>query len=87
MKRMKKSNVVKMEKQDVELNRESLAQKNILDSLMILKLAYDVAILEKTSLSQQLEFERKNIENLMEIINASKNPSTEQIHSLSKTIF
>lgn len=30
-------------------------------------------------MSQQLEIERKNIENLMEIINASKNPSQEQI--------
>lgn len=63
----------------VEPNRESLAQKNILDSLTTLKLAYDAAILEKTALAQQLEIERKNIENLMEIIAASKNPSVEQI--------
>lgn len=74
-----KIKVVTIEKPVVEPNRESLAQKNILDSLMNLKLAYDEAILEKTALSQQLEIERKNIENLMEIINASKNPSQEQI--------
>lgn len=74
-----KIKVVTIEKPVVEPNRESLAQKNILDSLMNLKLAYDAAILEKTALSQQLEIERKNIENLMEIINASKNPSQEQI--------
>lgn len=74
-----KIKVVTSEKPVVEPNRESLAQKNILDSLMNLKLAYDAAILEKTALSQQLEIERKNIENLMEIINASKNPSQEQI--------
>ena len=74
-----KIKVVTIKKPVVEPNRESLAQKNILDSLMNLKLAYDAAILEKTALSQQLEIERKNIENLMEIINASKNPSQEQI--------
>lgn len=74
-----KIKVVTIEKPVVEPNRESLAQKNILDSLMNLKLAYDAAILEKMALSQQLEIERKNIENLMEIINASKNPSQEQI--------
>lgn len=63
----------------VEPKGESLAQINILDSLTTLKLAYDAAILEKTALSQQLEVEKKNIENLMEIIKASKNPSIEQI--------
>lgn len=63
----------------IVLSERELAQKDILDSLNTLKLAYDVVILEKTSLSQQLEIEKKNVENLMEIIGASKNPSVEQI--------
>jgi hypothetical protein len=42
--------------------------------------------LEKTVLSQQLEIERKNIENLMEIIKVSKNPSVEQIHIYRKQL-
>lgn len=63
----------------VKFNEQELAQKDILDSLNILKEAYDSAILEKTALSQQLELEKKNIENLMEIIKASKNPSADQI--------
>jgi hypothetical protein len=58
---------------------ESLAQKEILDSLNTIKIAYDEAILEKTALSQELEIEKRNIENLMEIIKASKNPSLQQI--------
>jgi len=70
----------------IESNQEILAQKNILDSLTALKLAYDMAILEKTALSQQLEMERKNIENLMEIIKVSKNPSVEQIHIYRKQL-
>jgi hypothetical protein len=70
----------------LKLGLETFARKNILDSLTTLKLAYDVAILEKTSLSQQLEIERKNIENLMEIIMASKNPSVEQIHIYRKQL-
>lgn len=65
---------------------ESLSQRNILDSLNTLKVAYDVAILEKTALSQQLELERKNIENLREIIRASKNPSSEQIQIYRKQL-
>lgn len=65
---------------------ESLSQRNILDSLNTLKVAYDVAILEKTALSQQLELERKNIENLMEIMRASKNPSSEQIQIYRKQL-
>lgn len=69
-----------------ESNSESLSQKNILDSLVTLKLAYDVAILEKTSLSEQLEHEKKNIENLMEIIKASKNPSALQIRVYRKQL-
>ena len=69
-----------------ESSSESLSQKNILDSLSTLKLAYDVAILEKTSLSQQLELEKRNIENLMEIIKASKNPSAEQIQVYRKQL-
>ncbi|OXA76809.1 hypothetical protein SAMN05444397_11030 [Flavobacterium aquidurense] len=63
----------------VILSEIELAQKDILDSLNTLKLAYDVALLEKTSLSQQLEIEKKNVENLMEIIKVSKNPSSQQI--------
>ena len=69
-----------------ESSPESLSQKNILDSLTTLKLAYDVAILEKTSLSQQLELEKRNIENLMEIIKASENPSAEQIQVYRKQL-
>ncbi|WP_337968080.1 hypothetical protein [uncultured Flavobacterium sp.] len=71
---------------NLKLSQEDLAQKNILDSLTNLKLAYDQAILEKTELSQQLEIERKNIENLMEIIKVSKNPSVEQIHIYRKQL-
>ncbi len=62
-----------------QLNEQSLAQKDILDSLNTIKIAYDAAILEKTTLSQELEIEKRNIENLMEIIKASKNPSLQQI--------
>lgn len=69
-----------------ESSPESLSKKNILDSLTTLKLAYEVAILEKTSLSQQLELEKRNIENLMEIIKASKNPSSEQIQIYRKQL-
>ncbi len=72
--------------ENLKLSQEDLAQKNILDSLTNLKLAYDQAILEKTALSQQLEIERKNIENLMEIIKVSKNPSVEQIHIYRKQL-
>lgn len=72
--------------ENLKLSQEALAQKNILDSLTNLKLAYDQAILEKTALSQQLEIERKNIENLMEIIKVSKNPSVEQIHIYRKQL-
>jgi hypothetical protein len=61
------------------VNTENTEQKNILDSLNTLKAAYDVAILEKTALSKELELERKNVENLMEIIKASQNPSAAQI--------
>ncbi|MBO9583147.1 MAG: hypothetical protein J7574_03205 [Flavobacterium sp.] len=58
---------------------ETAEKKNILDSLNTLKAAYDLAILEKTALSKELELERKNVENLMEIIKVSQNPSAEQI--------
>ncbi|MCR4032592.1 MULTISPECIES: hypothetical protein [Flavobacterium] len=60
-------------------NKETSDQKNILDSLITLKAAYDVAIQEKTALSEQLELERKNVQNLMEIIQASQNPSLAQL--------
>ncbi|MEO8532228.1 MAG: hypothetical protein ABI441_00690 [Flavobacterium sp.] len=69
-----------------EVSREALAQKNILDSLNVLKLAYDVAILEKTALSQELELERRNVENLMEIIKSSRNPSSSQIKVYRKQL-
>ncbi|MWB95871.1 hypothetical protein GON26_16010 [Flavobacterium sp. GA093] len=59
--------------------KESLGKRNILDSLNLLKLAYDVALLEKTSLSEELEFQKRNVENLMEIIKASKEPSLSEI--------
>ena len=70
----------------VNYNKESIAQKSILDSLNVLKLEYDVAILEKTALSQQLAFEKKNVENLMEIIKASENPSVTQIQIYRKQL-
>ena len=60
-------------------NNETISQKSILDSLQTLKLAYETVIVEKNSLSQQLETEKKNVENLMEIIKASKNPSASEI--------
>ena len=72
-------NITDKKQNTILLSESERAQKNIIDSLNILKLAYEVAILEKTSLSQQLEIEKKNVENLMEIIRASENPSTEQI--------
>ncbi|MFD1603384.1 hypothetical protein ACFSJW_12310 [Flavobacterium artemisiae] len=56
-----------------------LAQKNILDSLNILKTAYDTVILENAALFEELELEKRNVENLMEIIQASHNPSINQI--------
>ncbi|MGN7808901.1 hypothetical protein [Flavobacterium sp. 22076] len=67
-------------------SKETIAQKSILDSLNILKLEYDVALLEKTSLSEQLELERKNVQNLMEIIKVSKNPSIVQIQIYRKQL-
>lgn len=70
----------------IEPDNTVSAQESILDSLSNLKLAYDVAIFEKTALSKELELERKNIENLMDIIKASKNPSTEQIKIFRKQL-
>jgi hypothetical protein len=67
-------------------NYESVAQENILDSLNNLKLAYESAIFEKTALSQELELQKLNIENLMEIIKASKNPSVQQIKIYRKQL-
>jgi hypothetical protein len=81
-----KTKVVTKDQKDPLLNQEALAQENILDSLNSLKSAYDEAILAKSLLSQQLEFEKKNIENLMEIIRASKNPSSEQIQVYRKQL-
>ncbi|MBB4800672.1 regulator of replication initiation timing [Flavobacterium nitrogenifigens] len=54
-------------------------QMNILDSLNTLKEAYDVAILEKNTMSRELELERKNVENLMQLIKVSQNPTAAQI--------
>lgn len=68
------------------LNKEASVQKNLLDSLNILKSAYDVAILEKSALSEELELEKKNVENLMAIINASKNPSFAQLQVYRKQL-
>jgi hypothetical protein len=70
---------VKIENSKALAVTETTEQKNILDSLSTLKEAYDQAILEKTALSKELELERKNVENLMEIIKASQNPSADQI--------
>lgn len=80
----KKTPVLGERQQVVGLNDQSLAQKNILDSLNVLKLAYDVALLEKTSLSQQLELEKRNVENLIEVVNASKNATSFQIQVYRK---
>lgn len=63
----------------LKISLEALARQNILDSLKTLKLAYDEAMLEKTALSQELEIEKTNVENLIEIIKVSKNPSLSQI--------
>jgi hypothetical protein len=68
------------------LNKEASVQKNLLDSLNTLKSAYDVAILEKSALSEELELEKKNVENLMAIINASKNPSFAQLQVYRKQL-
>jgi hypothetical protein len=68
------------------LNKEASVQKNILDSLNTLKIAYDAAILEKSALSEELELEKKNVENLMAIINASKNPSFLQLQVYRKQL-
>lgn len=70
---------VKIENTKTLAVNETTEQKNILDSLNALKMAYDLAILEKTALSKELELERKNVENLMEIIKVSQNPSADQI--------
>jgi hypothetical protein len=81
------SKVITERKEDIiKLSEQALAQKDILDSLNTLKLAYDVAIFERTSLSQQLQIEKKNIENLMAIIKVSKNPSMEQIQLYRKQL-
>ena len=83
----KNSTVATDKKQEiVGSNKEILAQKSILDSLDVLKLAYDVAILEKTSLSEQLELEKRNVENLREIIKSSENPSSSQIQIYRKQL-
>lgn len=81
-----KAKIVSNKSKLIEPTRETIAQKSILDSLNVLKLEYDVALLEKTSLSQQLEFEKKNVQNLMEIIQASKNPSIAQIQIYRKQL-
>lgn len=61
------------------INNERTEQENILDSLSTLKTAYDLVIKENTALSKELELERKNVVNLMEIIKVSQNPSADQI--------
>ncbi|CAM3579384.1 hypothetical protein [Flavobacterium chungbukense] len=61
------------------VKRELSEQMNILDSLNTLKEAYDVAILEKNTMSRELELERKNVENLMQLIKVSQNPTAAQI--------
>lgn len=68
------------------LNQKGSVQKNILDSLNTLKLAYDVAMLEKSALSEELELEKRNVENLMAIINASKNPTFLQLQVYRKQL-
>ncbi|MNL16450.1 hypothetical protein D3C87_1374940 [compost metagenome] len=60
-------------------SNERTEQENILDSLSTLKAAYDLVIQENTALSKELELERENVENLMEIIKVSQNPSADQI--------
>ncbi|MDR7208478.1 hypothetical protein [Flavobacterium piscis] len=67
-------------------NLESLSKKNILDSLNVLKSAYDTVLLEKTYLSQELELEKKNVERLIDIINASKTPTSSEINVYRKQL-
>lgn len=73
-------------RESIGQNRQITAQKSILDSLSTLKLAYDAVIIENTALSKELETEKKNVENLMEIIKASKNPSISQIQVYRKQL-
>ncbi|GEM_PF-332117 len=81
-----KAKIITKKSELIGPSKETIAQKSILDSLNILKLEYDVALLEKTSLSEQLELERKNVQNLMEIIKVSKNPSIAQIQIYRKQL-
>jgi hypothetical protein len=81
-----KAKIITKKSELIGPSKETIAQKSILDSLNILKLEYDVALLEKTSLSDQLELERKNVQNLMEIIKVSKNPSIAQIQIYRKQL-
>lgn len=69
-----------------KVKQKDSSKQNILDSLNSLKLDYDVALLEKTALSEQLELERKNVENLMEIVKASEEPSSSQIEVYRKQL-
>jgi len=81
-----KAKIITKKSELIGPSKETTAQKSILDSLNILKLEYDVALLEKTSLSEQLELERKNVQNLMEIIKVSKNPSIAKIQIYRKQL-
>lgn len=74
-------------KKEPVFKRELSEQVNILDSLNTLKEAYDIAIQEKSTLSRELELERKNVENLMLLIKASQNPSAEQIKIYRNQLF
>ncbi len=74
-------------KKNPVVNRELSEQVNILDSLNTLKEAYDIAIQEKSTLSRELELERKNVENLMLLIKASQNPTAEQIKIYRNQLF
>lgn len=83
---IEKTKEVSKSQENLELSLEALAQKNILDSLSNLQVAYQTIIQEKTALSEQLEIEKRNVENLIEIIKLSKNPSTLQIQAFRKQL-
>lgn len=81
------TNLDKNKSKDIALvAKDSVSRENILDSLSILKAAYDVVLLEKTSLSEELEMEKMNVERLMEVINSSDNPTSSQIQVYRKQL-
>jgi hypothetical protein len=56
-----------------------LSGKNIIDSLQVLKIAYDSILEERNELYDQLLVEKKNVERLMEVIKSSQQPTASEI--------